>query len=129
MPRALRQRAPALIGAAALTVLLLTIFVIPQAARALLRDTAFDLVLDTDRRLWTAQQSDSRIVVVDIDRPSIEAFGAWPWPRLEIARLVEAVAEHRPAAIAIDVLFAEPDDLSPAALARRLGALADRADI
>jgi adenylate cyclase len=109
--------------------LFLTAFLVPQAARALLRDTAFDIVLDVDRRLWPPQRSDLQVVVVDIDRPSIEALGAWPWPRQSVAQLVEAVVVQHPAAIAIDVLFAEPDDRSPAALARRLGALAHRADI
>jgi len=46
-----------------------------------------------------------------------------------MARIVEAVATARPAAIAIDVLFAEPDDRSPAALARRLGSVTGRAEI
>src|SRR5262249_43772729 len=50
-----------------------------------------------------------------------------PWETM--ARLVEAVASGRPAAIAIDVLFAEPDDRSPAALARRLGSVTGRAEI
>ena len=69
------------------------------------------------------------MIIVDIDRASIDALGTWPWPRETIARLVEAVATGRPAAIAIDVLFAEPDDRSPAALARRLGSVTGRAEI
>jgi adenylate cyclase len=127
--RVLRQRVPAMTGMAALALLLLTTVVVPQTARGLLRDVAFDVVLDTDRRLWAPSHADAQVVVVDIDRPSIEAFGPWQWPRDRIARLVELVAARQPAAIAIDVLFAEPDDRSPAALARRLGALAQRADI
>jgi adenylate cyclase len=106
--------------------LLVATLVIPPTARAVLRDTAFDLVLDADRRVWASPQDELRVVVVDIDRPSLEAYGAWPWPRERMARLVEAVAAGRPAAIAIDVLFAEPEN---AALARRLDELADRADI
>ena len=129
MPKALRQLAPALAGAMTLVLLLLATLVIPQTARAVLRDTAFDIVLDADRRTWEPPQGESRVVVVDIDRPSVEAYGPWPWPRERMARLVEAIAARRPAAIAIDVLFAEPDDRSPAALARRLGELANRADI
>jgi adenylate cyclase len=129
MPDVLRRPAPALTGATTLALLLLAIVVIPQAPRAVLRDTAFDIVLDADRRMWGPPQGELGVVVVDIDRPSIEAYGAWPWPRERMARLVEAVAAGHPAAIAIDVLFAEPDDRSPAALARQLGELADRADI
>jgi adenylate cyclase len=128
MPRALWQLAPAIAGAITLALLLLATLIVPQSARVVLRETAFDIVLDADRLIWVPQ-GDLRVVVVDIDRPSIEAYGAWPWPRETMARLIEAVAARRPAAIAIDVLFAEPDDRSPAALARRLGELADRADI
>jgi adenylate cyclase len=129
MPKALRQLAPAIAGAITLASFLLATLVIPQAARAVLRDTAFDIVLDADRRMWAPGPVELPVVVVDIDRRAIETYGAWPWPRESMARLVEAVAARRPAAIAIDVLFAEPDDRSPAALARRLGELADRADI
>src|SRR5262249_46517337 len=53
---------------------------------------------------------------------SIDALGPWPWPRATMARLVEAVASARPAAIAIDVVFAEPGDRSPGAPTRRLRA-------
>jgi adenylate cyclase len=73
--------------------------------------------------------SDLRVIVIDIDRASIDALGAWPWPRAKMARLVEAVASARPGAIAIDVLFAEPDDRSPAALARHLGSVTGHAEI
>lgn len=128
MPKALRQILPALVGTATLVVLLLAALAVPPNARILLRDAALDIVLDLDRRVWVPH-GELPVVVVDIDRPSIEAYGAWPWPRERMARLVEAVAARRPAAIAIDVLFAEPDDRSPAALARRLGELAKRSDI
>jgi adenylate cyclase len=128
MPRALWQLAPAVAGAVTLALLLLTTLIVPQTARAVLRDTAFDIVLGADRLIWVPQD-EAPVVVVDIDRPSVEAYGAWPWSRERTARLVEAVAARRPAAIAIDVLFAEPDDRTPAALARRLGELAGRADI
>jgi adenylate cyclase len=128
MPKALGQLAPVIAGATTLAVLLLATLIVPQTALTALRETAFDIVLDADRLIW-APRGELSVIVVDIDRPSVEAYGAWPWPRERMARLIEAVAARRPAAIAVDVLFAEPDDRSPAALARRLGELADRADI
>jgi len=129
MPRALQQRAPGIAGTAVLALLFLVGFALPPPMRGLLRETAFDLVLDANSRLWPARHDAAPVVVVDIDRASIEAFGPWPWRRETMARLVEAVAAGRPAAIALDVLFAEADSGSPAALARRLGTLAHRADI
>ncbi|MBV8322856.1 MAG: CHASE2 domain-containing protein, partial [Hyphomicrobiales bacterium] len=129
MPSKYQQRVPAVAGIATLALLLLITLLLPEAAREVLRDSAFDIVLDADQRIWATPQPEVPVIVIDIDRPSIEAFGPWPWPRETIARLVEAVAASRPAAIAIDVLFAEADDRSPAALARRLGALTDRPEI
>jgi adenylate cyclase len=112
-----------------LALMLLIALLLPEAKRQVLCDNAFDIVLDADRRLWTGPPSELSVIVVDIDRPSIEAVGPWPWPRQTIARLAKAVAARRPAAIAIDVLFAEADDRSPAGLARRLGAFTGNTEI
>ncbi|RAI00687.1 hypothetical protein DLJ53_15660 [Acuticoccus sediminis] len=59
-------------------------------------------------------------VVVDIDRRSLSEVGAWPWPRADLATLVGAIADAGGKALAIDILLDEPDDRSPAGLARRL---------
>ena len=118
-------------GAGALIVFLATILLLPVAIREGMRESAFDLVLAADER-WRKTATDHggpQVVVIDIDRRSIEALGAWPWPRETMARLIEAVAGAKPAAVAIDVLFAEPDNRSPAALARQLGALTDRPEL
>jgi adenylate cyclase len=129
MRRVLRQHRPIVAGLVTLTVFLVATILLPKAMSEALRDSAFDLVLDGDRLLRRPVASDLKVIVVDIDRSSIGALGAWPWPRATMARLVEAVAGGRPAAIAIDVLFAEPDDRSPAALARRLGFITGHAEI
>lgn len=129
MRRALQQHLPVAAGLVALTVFLAATILLPKTMREALRDSAFDLVLAGDQPLRRPVASDLKVMVVDIDRASIDALGAWPWPRATMARLVEAVASARPAAIAIDVLFAEPDDRSPAALARRLGSVTGHAEI
>ncbi|WGF87919.1 CHASE2 domain-containing protein [Marinivivus vitaminiproducens] len=69
--------------------------------------------------------SDERIVVVAIDQPSLIDVAPWPWPRENLARLVEAVASAGPAVVALDILLNDPDRNSPVALAR---ALAERYD-
>src|SRR5690348_545991 len=129
MRRALRQHLPVAAGLVTLTVLLAAAILLPRTISDALRDSAFDLVLAGDWPLRGPAGSNQKVGVVDIDRASIDALGAWPWPRATMARLVEAVASARPAAIAIDVLFAEPDDRSPAALARRLGSATGHAEI
>lgn len=48
---------------------------------------------------------DDRILIVEIDEPSLQALGRWPWPRSEHARMLDAVSQYRPAAIAYSVLF------------------------
>jgi len=129
MRRALQQRLPIVAGIATLNIILAAAILLPRTTKEVLRDSAFDMVLAGDQRLRRPKPSDLKVVVVDIDRASIDALGTWPWTRETMARLVEAVATRRPAAIAIDVLFAEPDDRSPAALARRLGSVTGRAEI
>jgi len=129
MRRALQRRLPVAAGLVMLTVFLAAGILLPKTMSEALRDSAFDLVLAGDQLLRRPVASDLKVIVVDIDRASIDALGAWPWPRATMARLVEAVARERPAVIAIDVLFAEPDDRSPAALARRLGSVTGRAEI
>src|SRR6516162_5681892 len=129
MRRALLQRMPVAAGLGTLAVFLTAAFLLPATMSEALRDDAFDLVLAGDQLLRGPAASDLKVAVVDIDRASIDALGAWPWPRTTMARLVEAVASGRPAAVAIDVLFAEPDDRSVAALARRLGAVTGHAEI
>src|SRR6516162_8429389 len=129
MRRALHQRLPVAAGLATLTVFLAAAILLPKTMSEALRDSAFDLVLAGDQPLRRPVASNLKVIVVDIDRASIDALGAWPWPRATMARLVRAVANARPAAIAIDVLFAEPDDRSPAALARRLGSVTGNAEI
>src|SRR5262249_46431565 len=129
MPSTLPQRVPAVAGIATLALLLLITLLLPETARGVLRDSAYDIVLDADQRIWVARQAELPVIVVDIDRPSIEAFGPWPWPRETIARLVEAVAGRRPAAIAITVRFAVAHDAPPADSARGSGPLTAQPEI
>jgi adenylate cyclase len=51
--------------------------------------------------------------VVEIDEKSLAALGQWPWPRTLLARLVDAIVQEQPAAVALDILMSEPDALSP----------------
>ncbi|HZV05574.1 MAG TPA: adenylate/guanylate cyclase domain-containing protein [Gemmataceae bacterium] len=125
----MQQRLPVAAGLVALTACLAAALLLPMTTSAVLRDVAFDIELSGDQWLRRPPPSDLKVIVIDIDRRSIDALGGWPWPRETLARLVEAVVSARPAAIAIDILLAEPDDRSPAALARRLGSVTGRAEI
>jgi len=63
------------------------------------------------------------VTIVDIDERSLAEFGQWPWPRNLLADLTTAIAAASPAAIGFDVLFVEPDRLSPENLRDTLGPL------
>jgi serine phosphatase RsbU (regulator of sigma subunit)/CHASE2 domain-containing sensor protein len=56
-------------------------------------------------------------VIIAIDEKSLAQVGQWPWPRDTIARLIAQIAARKPAAIGVDILFAEPDRVSPDRLA------------
>jgi adenylate cyclase len=120
----------ALIGAAAIATVVALDLLMPANWRTRLRELGFDQVLAADSLFHRSQSThpDAQVIVVDIDRRSLEAVGPWPWPHATIAKLVDAIAAAKPAVIAIDILFAEQDSRSPAALARALGTLTNRSD-
>jgi adenylate cyclase len=51
--------------------------------------------------------------IIDIDEASLKKVGQWPWPRTQLAQLVEQLGSQGVAAIGFDVVFAEPDRTSP----------------
>jgi adenylate cyclase len=79
------------------------------------------LLFDQDQHVRPRPYQDAGVAIVAIDEATIRRFGQWPWPRTEFARLNDALAEAGAAAIAYDIVFAEPDRTSPPRLARQLG--------
>src|SRR3984893_14879634 len=74
-----------------------------------LRVRTFDGFQRIDPRKKTARP----VTIVDIDEKSLAKFGQWPWPRTRIADMVANLTKLRAAAIAFDIMFAEPDRLNP----------------
>lgn len=90
-----------------------------------LLERAAHQVFDAWQRAYPRTQMDPPVAVVEIDEESLRRVGQWPWPRTEIARLIEQVNAAGAAVVALDVVFSEPDRTSPARLAeglRRQGA-------
>jgi adenylate cyclase len=54
-------------------------------------------------------------VIVDIDERSLKAHGRWPWPRDRVADLIERLQASAPLAIALDMVFPEPEAAGGAA--------------
>lgn len=67
----------------------------------------------------TYQTAPVRVVVIDDE--SLARLGQWPWPRTRIAELVSHLKDSGAAAVGFDVVFAEPDRTSPAAMANAWG--------
>ncbi|MBS0560237.1 MAG: adenylate/guanylate cyclase domain-containing protein [Proteobacteria bacterium] len=97
----------------AVLALLMAVWAWPGSpARAPLRERALDVVLAWLPRPPATDTGGTRVVIVDIDRATLDRVGPWPWPRARLADLVDAVAAGKPAALALDILLAGPDRFS-----------------
>lgn len=79
-----------------------------------LRLRLFDQMQDIKPRVWKPEQ----VVIVDIDEESLRRFGQWPWPRSLIAQLVDTLNLSGASVMGFDLLFPEPDRLSPSQVMR-----------
>ena len=61
------------------------------------------------------------VTIVEIDEESIAAHGQWPWSRELLADMVDTIDRSGARVIGFNVLFAEPDRLSPENIARSIG--------
>ena len=102
-------------AAAVLLVLALQLAAIPLLSQFGL------LVFDSYQRLEPRSYIEAPVRIVDIDDASIEKLGQWPWPRTDLARLTRTLTDAGASVVAFDIVFSEPDRLSPARLAARLG--------
>ena len=72
------------------------------------------LAFDTYQRLEPRTYDPAMPVkIVDLDDESLARIGQWPWPRTRVAELLERLIQTGAAAIAFDIVFAEPDRSSP----------------
>jgi adenylate cyclase len=81
-----------------------------------MREIAFDFY----QRLHPRPQADFPVRVVDVDEAALAELGQWPWPRDRLATLTDRLTELGAAAIGFDVLFPEPDRMSPSRVAATL---------
>ena len=77
-------------------------------------------VFDTYQRLWPREYQAAPVRVVDIDEESLGEVGQWPWSRRTLAELVARLFNNGAAVVGFDLIFAEPDRTSPAAMAEQL---------
>lgn len=76
---------------------------------------------------WRMERFDAHapapgVVIVDVDEPSMDAVGQWPWPRGIHARLIDRLHAWGARAVVFDMVFADPsNDADDAALAAAIG--------
>lgn len=119
-PARLRARR-ALAGALPGLVVTLLVLLLHWADTGALRQAGL-LLFDAYQRTAPRAYQPVPVRIVDIDDETIARAGQWPWPRLEMARLLESLADSGAAAIAFDIVFSEPDRTSPARVAGVLAA-------
>ncbi len=94
----------------------LSLKVIEPRALETLQLRTFDLL----QRLKPRERQQLPVTIVDLDEKSLAELGQWPWPRTMVADLVTQLTSAGAAAIAFDIIFAEPDRMSPARFADAL---------
>lgn len=74
-------------------------------------------VFDNWQRLEARTVATDEVAVVLIDNESIALYGEWPWSRVRMAQLINAIGEAEPAAIGIDIYFTDRNPMRPQAFA------------
>lgn len=98
----------------AILVSAITIIVLDLPLKSILQNISFD----TFQRLRPREFQHAPVRIIDIDEESLRRHGQWPWPRILLADLITRLTKMEAAAIALDMVFAEPDRMSPKSLAQ-----------
>lgn len=88
-------------------------FALAAALSLVLSPRLPNAVFDGWQRLAPRDLSKSDVRVVAIDDDSLELIGSWPWPRRTLAKMTQRIARGGASAIGFDILFVEPDAVSP----------------
>ena len=108
-----RLRRPRLLGA----ILIAALAGLHQFANTPVQSWLRNAWFDAYQVMMPRTRVSAPAVIVAVDEESLAQLGQWPWPRTLVARVLDRLAEYRPLAVGLDVIFAEPDRLSPGAIA------------
>jgi adenylate cyclase len=93
-----------------MTAILLAVRIYDPITIATMRGAGFD----TLQRIWPREdQNPPAIRIVDIDERSLKKLGQWPWPRTDLAKLLDRLNGLGAATIIFDIVFPERDRMSP----------------
>ena len=84
---------------------------------------ARELSFDFYQRLHPRPAADFPVRVIDVDERALAELGQWPWPRDRLATMADRLTELGAAAIGFDMLFPEPDRMSPKSIAATIPGL------
>lgn len=113
--------ASARLSALLLLVVLLAVRVLDPLVVELVRLKTFDFY----QILKPRDYQDLPVTIIDIDEKSLAELGQWPWARSTLATVLQNVAQAGGIAIAFDIVFSEPDRLSPDQYGRSVTGLSD----
>ena len=77
-----------------------------------LRDLRY-AAFDQYQRIQPREYQPVPVRIIDVDEASLREIGQWPWPRSKVAEILARLQELGAAAVAFDILFSEPDRMSP----------------
>jgi len=66
--------------------------------------------LDFRFKYFSGAPANERIVEVKIDENSLDQLGRWPWPRTELAGIIETLNRCGASVIALDIILPEPQE-------------------
>ena len=72
-----------------------------------------NISFDTYQKIFKYNEVQDRIIIVDIDEPSLQKFGQFPWSRNIFSKILENINKNNPKAIGLDIFFSEKDKQSP----------------
>ncbi len=70
--------------------------------------------------MFPLERDSDFVALVMIDELALAKYGQWPWPRTRMADLITKISANKPASIALDIIYGEPDRFSPAAVAAEM---------
>ena len=92
-----------------LLITLLLLVLLAQGMRPALLQAVERAIYDQRLNLTLQPAPDPRIVIIDIDEPALALLGRWPWPRGQLAALLDVLFDdYGIALLGMDVLFSEP---------------------
>ncbi|MSP89290.1 MAG: adenylate/guanylate cyclase domain-containing protein [Alphaproteobacteria bacterium] len=101
-------------------ILILAVALILPGTRPALVNQLRSIVFDEYQRIKPRAYAQLPVRIVDIDDESLDRLGQWPWPRSLLGELVTKLTAAGAAAIAFDIVFAEPDRSSPRTVLKTL---------